>query len=62
VNVQERRPPTLAELVAYINRDLVYLEGVADALDNGRLTGRINGIKQNIKLLVDMVEEVEVVQ
>ena len=59
VKAKEKVPPTLNELVGYIRRDMRWLDGVADALNNTKIRAGVDGIRLNIKQLLDMVEEVE---
>ncbi len=56
------KEPTLEELVAYIKRDLRWLDGVADALSNPKISTGITSIKHNLSRLMEMVEEVEIDQ
>lgn len=59
MTAHEAEPPTLEQLVTYLRRDLRWMEGVADALDNPRIIAGINSLKSNLKRLLEKVEEVE---
>ena len=55
----QKEPATLKELRAYLARDLRWLDGVADALNNPKISAGINSIRLNLNTLLELVEEVE---
>lgn len=48
--------PTVDELVSYLHKNIQWLSGVADALDNPRLVAGVHSIKRNLMLLLESID------
>jgi hypothetical protein len=48
-NMEPAKPISVEDFIVYMRRDLDYLQGLADGLDNTPLKHRVSGISRNLK-------------
>lgn len=45
----ELQPMTVGEFLEFLTRDLIYLDGVADALESQTLRNKLHGMRRNVR-------------